>query len=148
MRTYTDSMETLRLKVEASQPLKARFKQKIHVRHMDGNDLIWEGDVFAFGLTYDSKQNASTKEEIANWQLAGPTEKSLKAAVQLGDNLRKKLESTSDRKVEIWRKSKLAYAWSSSVKGSTKRKINVVLQEGTVKSPVDAVKSVIGKGKK
>ncbi|HSS97775.1 MAG TPA: hypothetical protein VLK33_12130 [Terriglobales bacterium] len=147
MTKYIDVVEDLRLKVEGFQPLKARFKQKTFVRHMNGDTLVWEGDVYAFGLSYANTQSSlTTKEEKASWQLAGPTTESLKAAENRGVNLRK-LSETGDRKTEVWRKSKLAYAWSSPIKGSDKRKINVVLQEGDVKSPADAVKAAMGKGK-
>ena len=145
MSVYKDSIETLRLAVEKNQRSTARFKEKAFVREMQDGRVAWEGDVFSFNLIYDSKHSGATKEQIADWRLAGPSAKGLEAAEARGQKMRKQLESAHSLKPEIKRRAKLAYAWSSPVKGSTKRKVNVVLHEGTVKSPVDAVKAAIGK---
>ena len=147
MSTYKDSVENLRLTVEKMHPLRARFKEKTFVRQLRGETLVWEGDVFIFGLTYDTKYGTSTKEQIAAWRLPGPTANSLEAAEKRGQKLRKALESKHDHHQEIKRRPKLAFAWSSPVKGSNERKVHVVLQEGTVKSPQDAVRESIAKGK-
>ena len=40
-------------------------------------------------------------------------------------------------------KAKLAYAWSSPIEGSTKRRFFAVLQMGAIKSPADAVRAAI-----
>jgi hypothetical protein len=148
MKTYKDSVETLRLTVEKLHPLKARFKEKTFIRQLNGEKLVWEGDVFVFGLTYDSKYSTTSKEDIAAWKLPGPTAASLEAAEKRGQKLRKELESGHEHSPEIKRRAKLAYAWSSPVKGSAKkRKVHVVLHEGTVKSPADAVRTVVGRRK-
>jgi len=41
--------------------------------------------------------------------------------------------------------AKFAYAWSSPIEGSDKRKFYAVLHEGPVKTPTDAVKAAIVK---
>ena len=41
------------------------------------------------------------------------------------------------------RNATCAYAWSSPIEGSTKRRFFAVLHSGPVKSPVDAVRAVI-----
>ncbi len=145
MSIYKDSVENLRLTVEKMHPLKARFKEKTFVRQLKGDKLVWEGDVFVFGLTYDTKYGTASKEQIAGWRLPGPTAQSLEAAEQRGRKLRKDLESSKERNLEMKRRAKLAYAWSAPVKGSDKRKVHVVLHEGTVKSPADAVRAVVGR---
>ncbi|HEY4717415.1 MAG TPA: hypothetical protein VIH14_00210 [Anaerolineales bacterium] len=145
MSTYKDSIETLRLAVEGSQHSTARYKEKVFVRELHEGRVAWEGDVFSFELTYDSKKSGATKEQIADWRLPGPSAKGVQAAEQRGQKLRKQLESSHSLKPEIKRRAKLAYAWSTPVKGSDKRKINVVLQEGPVKSPASAVKATIEK---
>jgi len=147
MKTYKDSVETLRLTVEKMHPLKARFKEKTFIRQLKGDQLVWEGDVFVFGLTYDSKYGMTSKEDIAKWKLPGPTAATLEAAEKRGQKLRKDLESNHEHNPEIKRRAKLAYAWSSPVKGSDKRKVHVVLHEGTIKSAGDAVKEAIARGK-
>ena len=147
MRTYKDSIETLRLAVEGLHKSKARYKQKAFVREMHEGDLVWEGDVYFFELLYDSKHSGATKEQIAGWRLAGPTAKAVEAAEQRGRKIRKELENGHARNPEIRRRAKLAYAWTSPVKGSDKRKVHVVLQEGKVKSPADAVKKAMGNDK-
>jgi len=145
MSVYKDSIETLRLAVEKNQRSTARFKEKAFVREMQDGRVAWEGDVFSFDLIYDSKNSGATKEQIAGWTLPGPSAAGLEAAEARGQKMRKQLESAHSLKPEIKRRAKLAYAWSSPVKGSKKRKVNVVLHEGPVKSPVDAVKVAIGK---
>ncbi|MGC1780562.1 MAG: hypothetical protein WBB34_21715 [Xanthobacteraceae bacterium] len=40
-------------------------------------------------------------------------------------------------------KARKAYAWSSPIEGSDKRRFFAVLHEGPVKSPVDAVRAAI-----
>jgi hypothetical protein len=40
-------------------------------------------------------------------------------------------------------KAKRAYAWSSPIEGSTKRRFFAVLHMGPIKSPLDAVKAAI-----
>ncbi|MEQ1902085.1 MAG: hypothetical protein ABL866_15300 [Devosia sp.] len=40
-------------------------------------------------------------------------------------------------------KATRAYAWSSPIEGSTKRRFFAVLQMGAIKSPVDAVRAAI-----
>jgi hypothetical protein len=59
--------------------------------------------------------------------------------------IKKKLESERTKNPEGRRKAKLAYAWTAPVKGSRQRKVHVVLHEGTVKSPADAVRAVVGR---
>ncbi len=144
MPSYKDSIETLRLAVEGTQHSTARYKEKAFVRELVEGAVAWEGDVFSFDLAYDSRHSGATKEQIADWRLLGPTAKGVEAAERRGQKLRKQMESHS-LKPEIQRRAKLAYAWSSPIKGSEKRKVNVVLHEGQVKSPVDAVKATIGK---
>lgn len=148
MRTYKDSVETLRLTVEQMHPLKARFKVKTYVRQLKGDELVWEGDVYIFGLTYDTKYGMTSKEDIAKWTLPGPTAQTLEAAEKRGQKLRKELETSHEHNPEIKRRAKLAYAWSSPVKGSAKRKVHVVLHEGTIKSAADAVREATAKGKR
>lgn len=145
MGKYKDSVEDLRLTVERRQPAKARFKEKVYVREFRGDKVAWEGDVYIFGLTYDNKPIPTNKELIAKWRLPGATAASLEAAERRGRVLRKELETSKEHHPEIKRRAKLAYAWSTPVKGSQKRKVHVVLHEGTVKSPVDAVKKGIAK---
>ncbi|MCL5428478.1 MAG: hypothetical protein M1347_01575 [Chloroflexi bacterium] len=145
MSIYKDSIETLRQTVEGLHASKARYKEKTFVRQVHDGDLLWEGDVFVFGLTYDSKYGGATKEQIANWRLPGPTAEALDAAERRGQKIRKQLETDHARNPEGKRKAKLAYAWSSPIKGSDKRKFNVVLHEGLVKSPADAVKAAMAK---
>lgn len=145
MSKYKESIENLRVTLEGMHPLKARFKEKAFVRQLSGDDLVWEGDVFVFGLTYDSKYGGATKEQIAGWTLPGPNAEALAAAEKRGQKLRKELETNHDRSPEIRRRAKLAYAWSSPVKGSDKRKVHVVLHEGMIKSPADAVRATIAK---
>lgn len=41
------------------------------------------------------------------------------------------------------RNAKRAYAWSSPIEGSTKRRFFAVLHTGPIKSPVDAVRAAI-----
>ncbi len=146
MSVYKDSIETLRQVVEGNQKSKARYKDKAFVRELRNGDLVWEGDVYFFELLYDSKHSGPTKEQIASWRLPGPSAAALDAAEKRGLKIRKQLESTHARNPEGRRRAKLAYAWSSPIKGSTKRKFNVVLQEGPVKSPVDAVRAAMAKG--
>lgn len=143
MRVFKDSIEALQKAVEGSQRSTARFKEKAFVRELREGAVAWEGDVFSFDLSYDTKHSGASKEEIANWKLAGPTAKGLEAAEKRGLKLRKLLESGRSLKPEIRRRAKLAYAWTSPIKGSDKRKVNIVLHEGPVKSPVDAVKSAL-----
>lgn len=145
MKAFKDSVEDLRLRIEKLHPLKARFKEKTYIRQFVDDRLVWEGDVFVFGLTYDSKYGMSSKEDIAKWKLPGPTKENLEAAERRGERLRKELEAKHDHSPEIKRRAKLAYAWSSPVKGSNKRKVHVVLHEGNVKSPADAVRAVVGR---
>ncbi|MEX2160303.1 MAG: hypothetical protein WD751_00155 [Anaerolineales bacterium] len=146
MSVYKDSIDTLRLAVEGLQHSKARYKDKAFVRQLQDGDLVWEGDVFSFELMYDSKHSGATKEEIAGWRLPGPTPEALAAAEQRGLKIRKLFETAHARNPEIRRRAKLAYAWSSPIKGSAKRKLHVVAHEGAVKSPADAVKAVYVKG--
>ena len=137
-----DAIEKLRLAVEKKQHSKARYTQKAYVREVEGTKLVWEGDVYFFELVYDSKRSGASKEQIASWKLAGPSAKDLAAAEQRGDRLRKLAESGQTRNPEIRRRAKLAYAW---MQGGKKGKVFVVPHEGQVKSPVDAVKSAMGK---
>jgi hypothetical protein len=147
MSAFKDSVETLRLTVEKLHHVNARFKLKVFVPEVREGDLKWEGTVFAFGLFYDTKHRGATKEQIASWRLTGPSEKALDAAERRGAKLRKLLlEGDHRHHPEAMRKAKLAYAWSSRIKGSDQRQFNVVLQEGAVKSATDAVRSVIAKG--
>lgn len=147
MRAFKDSVETLRLTVEKLQHANARFKDKKFVPEVREGNAKWEGNVFSFGLFYDSKHSGATKEQIAAWRLPGPNAEVLDAAVQRGLKLRKLLlDGDHILHPEIKRRAKLAYAWSSSVKGSDERQFNVVLHEGAVKSHADAVRSVIAKG--
>ena len=146
MSNYKDSIETLRLAVEKTQHSAARFKEKAFVRELHDGKVAWEGDVFTFELSYDSKHSGASKEQIADWHLAGPSAKGVEAAEKRGQKIRKQLETNHSLKPEIKRKAKLAYAWSTAIKGSDKRKIHVVLHEGLVKSPVLAVRQAIGKG--
>lgn len=146
MSAFKDSVETLRLTVEKRQHVNARLKEKVYVPEVRQGDLKWEGNVFSFHLIYDTKHSGATKEQIANWSLPGPSAATLDAAVQRGLKLRKLLLNTDIRTSEIHRRAKLAYAWSSPVKGSADRQFNVVLHEGAVKSAADAVRAVIAKG--
>ena len=146
MSAFKDSLETLRLTVEKRQHANARFKIKVLVPEVREGDFKWEGNVFCFHLIYDSKHSGATKEQIANWHLPGPSEAVLDAAVQRGLKLRKLLLDRDVRTPEIRRRAKLAYAWSSRIKGSDERQFNVVLHEGAVKNAADAVRSVIAKG--
>ena len=146
MSAFKDSVETLRLTVEKRQHANARFKVKVFVPEVRQGDLKWEGNVFSFHLIYDTKHSGATKEQIANWHLPGPSAENLDAAVQRGLKLRKLLLDKDIRTPEIRRRAKLAYAWSSPIKGSAERKFNVVLHEGAVKNATDAVKAVMGKG--
>ncbi len=146
MSAFKDSVETLRLTVEKLYHANARFKDKKFVPEVREGDAKWEGNVFSFGLFYDTKHSGATKEQIANWRLPGPSAEGLDAAVKRGLKLRKQLLESTTRTPEIRRRAKLAYAWSSRIKGSDERQLNVVLHEGAVKSAVDAVRSVIAKG--
>lgn len=147
MSVFKDSVETLRLTVEKRQHANARFKDKKFVPEVQEGDAKWEGNVFSFGLFYDTKHSGATKEQIANWSLAGPNAASLDAAEKRGLKLRKQLlEDNHIGHPEIKRKAKLAYAWTSKIKGTDERQFNVVLHEGVVKSHADAVRSVIAKG--
>ncbi|MCL5428479.1 MAG: hypothetical protein M1347_01580 [Chloroflexi bacterium] len=147
MSAFKDSVETLRLTVEKLSHANARFKDKKFVPEVREGDLKWEGNVFSFGLFYDTKHSGATKEQIANWRLPGPSEEVLDAAVQRGLKLRKLLLDSEHKHIpEIRRRARLAYAWSSRVRGSEERQFNVVLHEGAVKSHADAVRSVIAKG--
>ena len=145
MNMHKDSIEALRQTIEGLHHVKARYKEKTFVRELHEGDLVWKGDVFVFDLVYDTKHDASTKEQIAQWRLPGPTAKAVKAAEQRGLKIRKELQTTHALNAEPMRRAKLAYAWSSPIKGSDKRKFYVVLQEGPVKSPADAVKAAIKK---
>jgi hypothetical protein len=145
MRIYKDSIETLRQAVESTQHSTARYKEKAFVRELVEGAVAWEGDVFSFDLAYDSKHSGATKEQIADWRLAGPTAKGVEAAERRGQKLRKQMEGSHSLKPEIKRRAKLAYAWSSPIKGSDKRKVHVVLHEGPVKSPVLAVRETMAK---
>jgi len=145
MRAFKDSVETLRLTVEKRQHVNARFKDKKFVPEVQEGDFKWEGDVFSFHLIYDNRRSGATKEQIDNWSLAGPSAENLDAAEQRGLKLRKLLLERDLHTPEIKRRAKLAYAWSSPVKGSDQRQFNVVLHEGVVKSHTDAVRSVIAK---
>jgi hypothetical protein len=142
MASFQDSVEALRQEVEKLYHANARFKSKVLVRQ---DDLHWEGDVFAFDLIYDTKNSGSTKEQIASWRLPGPSASALDAAERRGLKIKKALESDRTKNPEGHRKAKLAYAWSAPVKGSRQRKVHVVLHEGTVKSPADAVRAVVGR---
>jgi hypothetical protein len=147
MSVFKDSVETLRLTVEKRQHANARFKDKKFVPEVREGDAKWEGNVFSFGLFYDSKHSGATKEQIANWRLPGPSAETLDAAVQRGLKLRKLLLGGNHILHPLTtRKAKLAYAWSSRVKDSEERQFNVVLHEGAVKNATDAVRSVIAKG--
>jgi hypothetical protein len=146
MRAFKDSIETLRLAVEKRQHVNARLKERVFVPKVEEGDLKWEGHVFSFHLIYDSKHSGATKEQIANWSLPGPSAETLDAAEQRGQKLRKKMLDTDIRSPEIRRRAKLAYAWTSPIKGSVDRQFNIVLHEGAVKSAADAVKVVIAKG--
>ena len=147
MSAFKDSVETLRLTVEKRQHANARFKIKVLVPEVREGDFKWEGNVFCFHLIYDSKHSGATKEQIANWHLPGPSAETLDAAVQRGLKLRKLLLGGNHILHPLTtRKAKLAYAWSSRIKGSEERQFNVVLHEGAVKSAADAVKAVIAKG--
>jgi hypothetical protein len=146
MSAFKDSVETLRLTVEKRQHANARFKEKKFVPEVREGDAKWEGNVFSFGLFYDNKHLGATKEQIANWHLPGPNAATLDAAVQRGLKLRKILLERDRHVPEIKRRAKLAYAWSTRIKGSTDRQFNVVLHEGAVKSAVDAVKAIMAKG--
>lgn len=145
MGAYKDSIEILGQAIEKAHRVNARFKQKVFIREQREAGQSWEGDVFFFELVYDSKHNGATKEQIANWQLAGPTPDKLAAAEKRGLKLRKQLENDRARSPESRRKAKLAYAWSTPVKGSEKRKFHVVLHEGPIKSPADAVRAAMKK---
>jgi len=145
MSEQVDSVETLRLTVEKLHHTSARFKEKRFVPEVREGDQAWEGDVFSFELTYNTKAGGATREQIAAWRLPGPTAEALDAAVQRGLKIKKKLETEHARNPESRRKAKLAYAWMVPVKGRGKRRVNVVLHEGAVKSPIDAVKAALGK---
>lgn len=146
MNRFKDSVETLRLIVEKLHHAQARFKDKKFVPEVREGEFKWEGMVFSFGLTYDTRHSGATKEQIANWHLPGPSAETLDAAEQRGLKLRKRLLESELRSPEIRRRAKLAYAWSSRIQGSDERQFNVVLHEGAVKSAADAVRSVIAKG--
>jgi hypothetical protein len=140
-----DAIERLRLAVEKSQKSNARYTQKAYVRDLEGGKLLWEGDVYFFELSYDTKRLGATKEEIANWKLAGPSKKDLEAAERRGERLRKLAEAgETGGSPEIRRRAKLAYAWMKD-KAGTAGKVYVVAHEGAVKSPVDAVRAKMGK---
>ncbi len=147
MSKFKDSVETLRLTVEKRQHANARFKDKKFVPEVREGDAKWEGNVFSFGIFYDSKHSGATKEQIAAWRLPGPSAANLDAAVQRGLKLRGQLlDGDHILHPQTKRKAKLAYAWSSRIRGSDERQFNVVLHEGAVKSHADAVRSVIAKG--
>ncbi len=146
MRAFKDSIETLRLNVEKVHHVNARFKVKVFVPEVREGDAKWEGNVFSFHLIYNTKHRGATKEQIANWHLSGPSDATLEAAVQRGLKFRKQLLESDMHSPEIRRRAKLAYAWTSPIKGSAERQFNIVLHEGAVKSAADAVMSVIAKG--
>jgi hypothetical protein len=146
MSAYKDSIETLRLSVEKKHHVNARFKIKVFVPEVRQGGLAWEGNVFSFHLIYNTKNNGATKEQIANWRLPGPSDEVLEAAVQRGQKLRKQLLESDVHTPAIHRRAKLAYAWTSPIKGSAERQFNIVLHEGAVKNAADAVKAVIAKG--
>jgi hypothetical protein len=146
MSAYKDSIETLRLSVEQKHHVNARFKIKVFVPEVRQNGAVWEGNVFSFHLIYSNKNNGATKEQIANWSLPGPSAEVLEAAVQRGQKLRKQLLESDAHTPAIHRRAKLAYAWTSAIKGSAERQFNIVLHEGAVKNATDAVKAVMGKG--
>jgi hypothetical protein len=145
MTAFKESIETLRLAVEKRQHVNARLKEKVFVPEVQQGNLKWEGHVFSFHLIYDTKNSGATKEQIAAWSLPGPNAETLDAAEQRGEKLRKRMLDTDVRSPEIRRRAKLAYAWSSPVKGSREREFHIVLHEGAVKSASDAVKAVMAK---
>ncbi len=147
MSAFKDSIETLRLSIEKKiHHVNARFKVKVFVPEVRQGDVKWEGNVFSFHLIYNTKHSGATKEQIANWSLPGPSEEVLEKAVQRGLKFRKQLLEADIHTPEIRRRAKLAYAWTSPIKGSAERQFNIVLHEGAVKSAADAVKAVIAKG--
>jgi hypothetical protein len=146
MRTFKDLIETLRLAVEKQQHTIAKFRDKEHVSIEQKGRKDWQGDVYSFHLIYDSRRSGPTKEQIANWSLAGPSQESLNAAEQRGIKLKKMMLDRSASEPDVRRRAKLAYAWSSSTRGSTERTVHIVLHEGAVKSHTDAVKAAMGRG--
>jgi hypothetical protein len=138
-----DTVETLRLAVEGQHKAKARYREKIFIREPHEGKLVWEGDVFIFDLSYDTKNDTATKEQIAEWRLPKPTAKALEAAENRGLKIKKALQTSHPLNAEAKRRAKMAYAFSSGGKGKSKPKIHAVLHEGPVKSPADAVKKVI-----
>ena len=148
MRKYKDSVEVLRQTVERVHHSKAKFKEKVFVRERHEDRLVWEGDVYIFELMYDTQHSGATKEQIEGWRLKGPTAKAVKAAEARGQRIREALQKAHVDHGEPLRKAKLAYAWSSHVRGSEKRKFHAVLHRGNVKSPAEAVKLAMGKEKK
>ncbi len=148
MGVYKDSIDVLRQTVERVHHSKAKYKEKVFVRELHDGDLVWEGDVFIFELMYDTQHSGATKEQIEGWRLQGPTAKAVKAAEDRGQRIREALQNAHAEHGEPLRKAKLAYAWSSHVKGSDKRKFHAVLHRGKVKSAADAVKVAMGKEKR
>lgn len=146
MEVNRDLAEALRQNVETKLRLKARFKQKFALREPLDGKASWEVDVYSYDLVYDTANSGMSKEDIANWRLAGPSASALEAAEQRGLKIKKILETKRDHGQEGRRKPKLAYAWTEPVKGSKQPKVHVVLQEGEVKSPADAVRTAMGKG--
>lgn len=142
---HKDNVEALQQAVEGLHHAKARYREKIFVREPHEGKLVWEGDVYIFDLSYDTKNDAATKEQIAEWRLPKPTPKTLLAAENRGLRIKKQLQTAHPLNQEAKRRAKMAYAFSSGAKGNGKRKIHAVLHEGPVKSPADAVKKVNGK---
>jgi hypothetical protein len=145
VRASKKTEESLRLAVEKKQHSIAKFRDKEFVSIEQKGRQDWHCDVYSFHLIYDSRRNGSTKEQIANWSLAGPSKESLDAAEQRGIKLKKMMMDRGVSEPEVKRRAKLAYAWRSSATGSTESMVYIVLHEGAVKSHIDAVKTVMGK---